>query len=141
MKLEQPNLDVTQLNALALAYMGDSILDTYVRYHLIALGKVRPQKLHQEATRYVSAKAQARVLRTMLEEEFFSNEEQSVILRGRNAKSGTIPKNTDHNTYRHSTAYEAILGYLYLTNKYERVDEIIRKMFEIIEERGETNEQ
>ncbi len=138
MKLEQPSIDVKQLNALALAYMGDTILDTYVRYHLIANGKVRPQKLHKEATRYVSAKAQSYVLNQLLTLEFFSEEEKAIISRGRNAKSGTIPKNTDAKTYNQSTAFEAILGYLYLTNDYERVDEIIKMVFKLVEERRES---
>lgn len=141
MKLEQAKIDVKQLNALALAYMGDGVLDTYVRYHLLAQGKVRPQRLHREATRYVSAKAQATVLRRLLESSFFSEEETAVIMRGRNARSGTIPKNTDMQTYRQSTAFEAVLGYVYLMDRYERVDEIITRMFQIIEERGETSEQ
>ncbi len=129
-------MDAKQLNALALAYMGDAILDTYVRYHLIATGKTRPNKLHHEATRYVSAKAQARVIRVLLEEGFFTDEEHSVIMRGRNAKSGTIPKNTDHNTYRYSTAFEALLGYHYLLDNKGRLDEIIQRMFLLIEREG-----
>ncbi|UOE94232.1 Mini-ribonuclease 3 [Alkalihalobacillus sp. LMS39] len=141
MKLEKLQIDASQLNALALAYMGDAVLDTYVRYHLIAKGKVRPQRLHVEATSYVSAKAQAKVVHELLDSKFLSDEETAVLMRGRNAKSGTIPKNTDRNTYRYSTAFEALLGYLYLHENNTRLDEIIREMFVIIEERGEQNEQ
>ncbi|MDE5415739.1 Mini-ribonuclease 3 [Alkalihalobacterium chitinilyticum] len=136
MKISDHSIDAKQLNALALAYMGDAILDTYVRCHLIAIGKTRPNKLHHEATRYVSAKAQAKVIGTLLEENFFTEEEQSVIMRGRNAKSGTIPKNTDHNTYRYSTAFEALLGYHYLLGNQSRLDEIIQRMFFLIEREG-----
>ena len=103
-----------QLNSFALAYMGDAVFETYVRHHLIAKGASKATSLHNEATRYVSAKAQASVLHQMIEEGFFLEEEIAIVKRGRNAKSGTIPKNTDVQTYRYSTAFEALLGYLYL---------------------------
>ena len=77
------------LNSLALAYMGDAVLETYVRYHLLQNGQVKPHLLHKEATRYVSAKAQSSVLHQMKEEGFFLEEEIAILKRGRNAKSGT----------------------------------------------------
>jgi ribonuclease III family protein len=133
MKLTNPKIDLQQLNALALAYMGDSILDTYVRYRLIASGKVRPNQLHKKATEYVSAKAQAKVVDCLLATDFLTDEEVAVVMRGRNAKPGNIRKSTDLQTYRMSTAFEALLGFLFLLNKYERLDEIIQQTFEIIE--------
>ena len=114
-----------QLNSLALAYMGDAVLETYVRYHLLQNGQVKPHLLHKEATRYVSAKAQSSVLHQMMEEGYFSEEEIAIIKRGRNAKSGTVPKNTDVQTYRYSTAFEALIGSLYLAGNQERLEEII----------------
>nr|WP_049786666.1 ribonuclease III domain-containing protein [Evansella cellulosilytica] len=113
--------------------MGDAVLETYVRYRLIAKGQVRPNKLHREGTKYVSAKAQAKVLHTFFEKNLLTDEEKSVALRGRNAKSGTVPKNTDHATYRYSTAFEALIGFLYLTNKLARLDELIGQAFHIVE--------
>ncbi|WP_368505963.1 Mini-ribonuclease 3 [Alkalihalophilus sp. As8PL] len=136
MKLIEPNTDLMQLNALALAYMGDSVLDMYVRYYLIAQGKVRPHRLHVEATHYVSAKAQARVVYVLLDEGYFSEEEEAVLKRGRNAKSGSIPKNTDANTYRYSTGFEAVLGYLYLHNHKERLDQLMEKVFSILDDKN-----
>ncbi|WP_088106029.1 Mini-ribonuclease 3 [Halalkalibacter urbisdiaboli] len=133
MKLIEATTDLRQLNALALAYMGDAVLDMYVRYYLIAQGKVRPHRLHVEATKYVSAKAQAVVVRTLTEEAFFSEEEEALIKRGRNAKSGSIPKNTDAATYSYSTGFEALLGFLYLQEKNERLDEIIKRTFAYID--------
>ncbi|MGJ9384574.1 Mini-ribonuclease 3 [Salipaludibacillus sp. CF4.18] len=133
MKLKEVVHEPEQLNALALAYMGDAVLETYVRYRLISKGRVRPNRLHKEATSYVSAKAQAKVLHILLEEGFLAKEEVSVAMRGRNAKSGTVPKNTDHTTYRYSTAFEALIGYLYLTEKQERMDEIVSMSFDILE--------
>ncbi|WP_416148159.1 Mini-ribonuclease 3 [Salipaludibacillus sp. HK11] len=139
MKLNEVIREPEQLNALALAYMGDGVLDMYVRYRLISQGQVRPNKLHKEATKYVSAKSQARVLRQLMDDGFLTDSEVSVVKRGRNAKSGTIPKNTDGATYRYSTAYEALIGFLYVTEEESRMDEIIAKSFAIIERKEEEN--
>ncbi|WP_017729618.1 Mini-ribonuclease 3 [Halalkalibacterium ligniniphilum] len=133
MKITEVTTDLRQLNALALAYMGDAVLDMYVRFHLIAKGNVRPHRLHVEATRYVSAKAQAAVLHHWLKEGRLSPEEEAVAKRGRNAKSGTIPKNTDVNTYRYATGLEALLGYLYLTEQQPRMDELVQHLFVIVD--------
>ncbi|KIL72107.1 Mini-ribonuclease 3 [Bacillus badius] len=121
----KPLKEAAQMNSLALAYMGDAIYEVYVRRHLLELGKVKPNQLHREATRYVSAKAQASFLYRMIESSFLSEAELAVIKRGRNAKSGTVPKNTDIQTYRHSTAFEALIGLLFLTGEEQRLTEII----------------
>lgn len=126
--------EVMQLNALALAYMGDAVLEQKVRQHLILAGGVKPNTLHREATKYVSAKAQSNVIHRMLETNFLSEAEQAVFRRGRNAKSGSVPKNTDVQTYRNSSGYEAVLGSLYLLGEDERVNEVIQYTIEICEE-------
>ncbi|MFC4411838.1 Mini-ribonuclease 3 [Chungangia koreensis] len=125
--------DVKQLNALALAYMGDAVLEQAVREHLIRSGRVKPNTLHNEATRYVSAKAQAYILKTMMEKEWLTEEEEAVMRRGRNAKSGSVPKNTDVLTYRHSTAFEAVLGYLYLRSEQARLSELLKFSIDLID--------
>ncbi|KGA98336.1 ribonuclease III [Alkalihalobacillus alcalophilus ATCC 27647 = CGMCC 1.3604] len=135
MKLIEPNIDLKQLNPLALAYMGDAVLEMYIRYHLIAQGKVRPHQLHKEATSFVSAKAQAAVVHQMIDDNFFSEAELAVVRRGRNARSGSVPKNTDVQTYRYATAFEAILGYLYLQEETSRLDEVVAKMLELLQEK------
>src|SRR5699024_8793390 len=95
--------DVKQMKSLALAYMGDAIYEVHIRDYLIKSGHAKVNDMHQLAIKYVSAKAQAKVLRHWLEEKFLDEEEEGVVRRGRNAKSATIPKNTDVVTYRHST--------------------------------------
>jgi ribonuclease III family protein len=136
--LEYENtVDVKQLNSLALAYMGDAIYETYVRRHLLYSGKVRPNQLHRTGTSYVSAKAQSKILFQMMDNNLLDEEEVAVVMRGRNAKSGTVPKNTDVQTYHYSTAFEALMGYLYLTGKIERLEELIRKAFLYVDERKE----
>ena len=129
--------DVKQLNALALAYMGDAVLERAVREHLLVNGMIRPNALHREATNYVSAKAQSLIVHTMLENEFLTEEEMATYRRGRNAKSGTVPKNTDVQTYRASTGFEAVLGSLYLRGEHDRVGELLRYAIELIDSRKE----
>jgi ribonuclease-3 family protein len=133
----QNTVDVKQLNSLALAYMGDAIYETYVRRHLLYSGKVRPNQLHRTGTTYVSAKAQSRILFQMIDDQLLDEEELAVVMRGRNAKSGTVPKNTDVQTYHYSTAFEALMGYLYLTGKIVRLEELIQKAFLYVDERKE----
>lgn len=128
------DIDVKQLNALALAYMGDAVYEQAVREHLLRSGRVRPNVLHREATRYVSAKSQAAILQVMLANEFLTEEEKMVMKRGRNAKPGSTPRNTDVRTYKNSSGYEAVLGYLYLLEDQERVEQFIRESIRIIEE-------
>lgn len=126
--------DVLQLNALALAYMGDAVLEGRVRAHLLHSGRVKPNTLHREATKYVSAKAQSHVIQQLVAEEFLTEQELAIFKRGRNAKSGSVPKNTDVRTYRNSSGYEAVLGSLFLREEYDRVNEIIDKSIEICEQ-------
>lgn len=134
----QEKIDAKQLNSLALAYMGDAVYEEYVRRHLLQSGKVKPHQLHREGTKYVSAKAQCQVLFQMLDKQLLTEEEYAVVMRGRNAKSGTVPKNTDVQTYRYSTAFEALMGYLYLSAENERLEELILKAFTFVEKKGGT---
>ncbi|ANU26830.1 Mini-ribonuclease 3 [Planococcus versutus] len=128
--------DVDQLNALALAYMGDAVYEQAIREYLLRSGRSKPNILHRQSTTFVSAKAQAVVLKRLTEEEFLTETELAIMRRGRNAKSGSVPKNTDVQTYNFSTAFEAVLGWLYLKEEQARVDEIISYAIEIVEELG-----
>ncbi|AEP00399.1 Mini-ribonuclease 3 [Heyndrickxia faecalis] len=127
-------LDPKQLNSLALAYMGDAVYEEYIRHHVLLQGKTKPNRLHREAIRFVSAKAQAQILKQMMNENLLTEEETAVVRRGRNAKSGTVPKNTDVQTYRHSTAFEALIGYHYLSGSRERMEALIKKAIDIVED-------
>jgi len=130
-------VDAKQLNSLALAYMGDAVFEIYVRRHLLQSGKVRPNQLHRVGTKYVSAKAQCQILFQMMDEKLLTEDEMAEVKRGRNAKSGTVPKNTDVQTYHYSTAFEALMGHLYLTNNIKRLEELIQKAFLYVDERKE----
>lgn len=133
--------DVKQLNALALAYMGDAVLEQKVREHLLLNGRAKPNTLHKEATKYVSAKAQSMIVHRLIEENYLTDEELAVFKRGRNAKSGSVPKNTDVQTYRNSSGFEAVLGLLFLTKQYTRVNQIIDDAIEIVEQSKEASKK
>lgn len=126
--------DPYQYNGLALAYMGDAVYEAYVRRHLLALGQTKAHLLHVKATGYVSAKAQAYALQKILEQNLLTEREADIVKRGRNAKSGTIPKHTELKVYRLSTAFESLIGYLFLAEELERLEQIIQWVFSILEE-------
>lgn len=128
--------DYQQMNGIALAYMGDAIYEVYVRRHLLAKGMTKPTKLHHRATHYVSAKAQAFLIEKMLEQELLEKEELDYFKRGRNAKSYTSAKNTSVVTYRISTGFEALFGYLYLSGQKERLDYLAQWCIETVEREG-----
>lgn len=132
--------DWTLLNGLALAYIGDAAYEIFIREHLLERGLTKPNDLHRQATHFVSAKAQARLLQKMLEMEgFLSEEEELIYKRGRNAKSHTFAKNADVTTYRISTGFEALMGYLHLSRQQERLEELVRWCIKTVEE--EENEE
>ena len=116
--------DYRQLNGIALAYLGDAAYEVYIRQHLLTKGISKPTKLQHIATHYVSAKAQAALIDLMKEEKLLSDEEWSYFKRGRNANSHTHAKNTSVMTYRISTGFEAVMGYLKLAGKEERLAEL-----------------
>ena len=117
--------DVNLINGIALAFEGDAVYSMYIRRHLIFQGLTKPNQLHREATKYVSAKAQANLISLMLEEGILTEMEEDIYKRGRNANSHTKAKNTDIVTYRMSTGFEAVMGYLHMTKSIERLEELI----------------
>ncbi|WP_156291782.1 Mini-ribonuclease 3 [Oceanobacillus salinisoli] len=126
-------IDVKQMKSLSLAYMGDAIYEVYIREHLIKKGKIKPNDLHRSAISFVSGKAQAAVVLSWLEQGILTEEEERVVARGRNAKSGSTPKNISIQAYRYSTAFEALIGYHYLMKNEERLEELLQKAVQFIE--------
>ena len=119
------SVDVNLINGIALAFEGDAIYSTYIRKHLIFQGLTKPNQLHRKTTRYVSAKAQAMLITKMLEAQLLSEKEEDIYRRGRNANSHTKAKNTDVVTYKMSTGFEAVMGYLHMTEQIKRLEELI----------------
>ncbi len=119
----QPVKSPGLLNPIVLAYLGDALHEIYIRQYAISLSNQKPQQLHRFTTKYVSAKAQAKVLEKII--PILTEKEIEVVKRGRNAKSGSSPNRTDILVYRHSTAFECLLGYLYYDQQHQRLKEIL----------------
>ena len=118
-------MDINTINIITLAYLGDSIYEVYIREKLIKQGIAKVEELVNIATKYVSAKGQAAILTDLLNNNILTNEEIEVVKRGRNYKRSSHPKHTDIITYKLSTGFEALIGYLYLTKKTKRLEEIL----------------
>ncbi|NUU59723.1 Mini-ribonuclease 3 [Paenibacillus agri] len=128
-----PSKPARLLSPVVLAYVGDAIYEVAVRQYLVSLPNLRPNHLHRTATGLVSAKAQCAILAHL--EPVLTEEEQNIARQGRNAKSGTIPKNANVLEYRHATAFECLIGYLYYTGQQARLQEIVHIGIEFMQNR------
>ncbi len=117
-----------QYNGLTLAYVGDAIYEGYIRQKLIEQGHVQVNILHDKATAYTSAEGQAEALKKIT--SCLSEEELAVVKRGRNANSTRRSKNASLQTYKWATGFEALLGYLYLSDKKTRLYELLDTSFD-----------
>lgn len=122
---------VELLPPLTLAYIGDAAYELWVRRHLISRGYTRVNELHRLAVKYVNAVTQSRLVSRV--EALLTEEEAAVLKRGRNAKSGRQPKNTEVLEYRRATGLEALVGYLYLEGEKERLEEIFHLLVQMVE--------
>ena len=118
-------MNIGSMNVITLAYLGDSVYEVYIREYLINKGIVYVDDLQREAIKYVSAKSQAKILDYLVNNNYLSEEEVSIVKRGRNYKRDSHPKNTDIITYKKSTGFECLVGYLYLSKNINRLDEIM----------------
>ena len=121
-------MNLEEVNVLVFAYLGDTIYEDYVRKYLIKKGIPYVDELQKEAVKYVSATSQASFLKDLMDKDFFTEEELSVIRRARNYKSKSHPKSCDIVTYKHATALEAIIGYLELKSDKVRINEIMEQI-------------
>ena len=119
-------LDVNQMSPLVWAYIGDSVYEQYIREYLVTNTKYKPHKLHMEATKYVKAGAQAEILKKL--ETELTDEELDIVRRTRNTQNHHLPKNASVTEYMYSTAFEGLIGYLYLTGQKERLKELLDKI-------------
>ncbi len=122
------------LSSLDLAYLGDAVYELMVRKHLLAQGFLGNKALHKQAVRYVCADTQAKALR-FLESEL-ETEEAAIAKRGRNAKNGHSPRSASVTAYRWSTGLEALVGYLFLENRLERLEALMKQIFQWVENGG-----
>lgn len=124
-------LNPQQYSPLTLAYIGDAVYELYIRTYIMHSTNMPVSKLHKASTRYVSARAQADIIRKVMDR--LTDEEVSAYKRGRNAHSYTSAKNADIIDYRMATGLEALIGYVYVKKDINRLEEIISFCIEAVE--------
>ncbi len=123
--------ELRKCNTTAFAYMGDAVYEQAVRERLMNMGSFDVNKLHRMATSYVKASAQANIIKKIFDE--LTEEEQKLVKRARNRKYTTKAKNADPVTYKWATAFEALVGYLYLAGEKERLSWVLERAMGIVE--------
>lgn len=119
-----------EVSSLALAYLGDAVLEIYIREYVIRMGKTKIDQLHRSAVKFVNAKAQSFIYDSI--QSLLSDDEMVILRKGRNAKKN-IPKNVEMVDYRKSTGVEALLGYLFLKGDNDRIKELVNYIILTIE--------
>lgn len=123
-QMKLPHRDIRTYSPLALAYIGDAVYDLLIRTEIVAAGNSPVNKYHKQVSSIVKAEAQSRLMHCILED--LTEEEKDVYKRGRNANSYTKAKNASMGEYHRATGFEALLGYLYLTEQYARITELLQ---------------
>ena len=124
---------IESYSPLSLAYIGDSIYALVAKTIVVERGNCPANELHRKTVNYVSAMAQAKIVRYLTDEGLLSDKEADVLRRGRNAKSSSVAKNASVIDYRLATGLEALVGYLYLTNNSDRMIEILKIGFDMLD--------
>ena len=119
---------VNTMSPLTWSYIGDAVYELYIRNYLIETTNLKPNKLHREAIKYVKASAQAKILEGL--QDMLTEEEQEIVRRGRNTQNHHLPKNADLKDYTYATAFESLIGYLYLSKQEKRLEEILKKIIQ-----------
>lgn len=127
---------VETMSPLTWAYVGDSVYEEYIRTYLVKTTNLKPHKLHIKAIKYVKAQAQANILKKIYNN--LTEEEQEIVRRARNTQNHHVAKNADPADYMYATAFEGLIGYLYLTNEKDRLNEVLNMT---IEEQDATNKE
>ncbi len=121
--LNRPEEEINLLSPLTWAYVGDCVYELYIRTNLVNQTNLKPHKLHIETIKHVKAQAQAKLLEEI--QDKLTEEEKEIVRRGRNVQSHHLPKNANVQEYRYATAFEALIGYLYLSKNFKRLKEIL----------------
>ena len=121
------------MSPLTWAYVGDAVYELYIRTHLVNKTNLKPHKLHIEAIKYVKAQSQAQALKKI--EVNLTEKEKEIVRRGRNTENHHVAKNASVQEYMYSTAFEALIGHLYLTNQEKRIKELVEMIISTRPER------
>ncbi len=122
----------SKLNTTTLAYIGDAVYELAIRQMLIETSPMNSGKAHNKAIKYVSSSGQAKSARVMCENAFLSEEEEKLLKRARNHRASSRPQNADPRNYKWATGFEALIGYLYLSENDERLKEVLAEAVRII---------
>ncbi len=126
------NINAALLNPVQLAYIGDAVYEIYIRQYLLSLGITKSSVLQHRAELFVKAQMQNEALKIIT--PMLSEEEQKIVLKGRNNKHKNKPKNASVEEYNNATGLEALMGYLYLNKEKKRMDEIISAIINHVNE-------
>lgn len=130
--LALPKMDVRTYSPLVLAYIGDAVYEILVRTRVVSHGSMQVNKMHKKSASLVKAETQANLAKLLMDD--LTPEESAVYRRGRNARSATMAKHATMIDYRMATGFEALMGYLYLMGRYDRVLKLVHDGFEKIGE-------
>ena len=124
-------MNTNLVNPLVLAYIGDAIYELEIRKRIVLTGVNKVNDLQKVCTKYVSAKGQSGFIELMMEKNMLGEDEIDIYKRARNTHVKSHPSNTDIVTYKRATGFEALFGYLYLNNKYDRIVELVEFVMEV----------
>lgn len=128
MLFSDKTLSCADYNPLAVAYIGDTVYDLFIRTKIVEKGNKQVTNMHKEAVKFVNATAQAKCAEMI--EPFLSEKELHLIRWGKNAKSASVPKNANVKDYHIATGFEVLIGGLYISNQTERLEEILNIAYE-----------
>nr|WP_315019909.1 ribonuclease III domain-containing protein [uncultured Aminipila sp.] len=131
MKNKDLQMEVNKINTTALAYIGDAVYEVYVRKYVLQKDSVNVNKQNKLAVKFVRAEGQALAIKKMMES--LTESEQTLVKRARNKKITSKPQNADPVTYKLATAFEALVGFLYLSGNVERQEEVIDQAIALID--------
>ena len=124
---QKSEAEVNMMNPLVWAYIGDSVYELFIRNNLVNNSNAKVHELHINAIKYVKASAQSAMLKII--ENYLTEEEKNIVRRTRNTQNHHVPKNANPADYMYATAFEGLIGYLYLNKRFDR----LKELFNIIE--------
>ena len=127
--IKKDEIEINMMSPLEWAYVGDSVYELYTRTYLSNSTNLNPHNMHVKSIKYVKANAQYKILQKLN----LNDEEIDIVKRGRNTENHHLPKHATHEEYMYSTAFEALIGYLFLNKKYQRLEEILKECVEIVD--------
>ena len=126
-------IDVNKMGTTSLAYLGDAEYELRIRKYVIAKLPNDVNLANHNAVSYVSSAGQAKIAKEFCKKEFLTYEEERLLKRARNHKATSRPKTADPRNYKWATGFEALIGFLYLSENWERLDEVVEEAISIVE--------